>query len=223
MRNSGTRFLASSLLLLSLRVQHFVGGCSCSPAHLQQAFCSADIVIRAKISGKKLISENNGESFDVYNDLIRYEVKQIKMFKGFERKKTVQFVYTAPTSAACGVTLNTTSKVQYLLTGHLGSDGRVQVGLCNYILPWEELTLSQRKNLNHRYQMGCDCRISTCYTLPCSVSAENDCLWTDRLTDKTLNGPQAKYFSCIKRSDGSCSWYRGGSPPEKEFMDISEP
>ncbi|MGH0176047.1 UNVERIFIED_CONTAM: hypothetical protein FKN15_007259 [Acipenser sinensis] len=100
--------------------------------------------------------------------MIQYEIKLVKMFKGFEKFKDIQYVYTPPYSSLCGVKLEANNKAQYLLS-------------------------------------------------------ENECLWTDWLTDKSLNGHQAKHFACIKRTDGSCSWYRGGSPPEKEFMDISDP
>lgn len=59
--------------------------------------------------------------------------------------------------------------------------------------------------------------------VPCSITAPNECLWTDWLIERRLYGHQARHYACIKRSDGTCSWYRGGPPPEKEFIDISEP
>ncbi|MBN3308716.1 TIMP4 inhibitor, partial [Amia calva] len=145
------------------------------------------------------------------------------MFKGFEKVKDIQYVYTPVFSSLCGVRLDSSNKVQYLLSGRMLNDGKVFIGLCDFIEPWDNLSMSQKKNLNHRYEMGCDCRIFRCYNLPCTLSTENECLWTDWLTDKSMNGEQAKQYACIKRSDGSCSWYRGGPPPDKEFLDISDP
>ncbi|XP_043933990.1 metalloproteinase inhibitor 4 [Protopterus annectens] len=214
------RLFASLMLLFGLRLQELVDACSCAPIHPQEAFCHADIVIRAKVTGKKLVSPSDNER-DPFR-VIQYEIKQIKMFKGFEKIKDVQYVYTPLYSSLCGVNLEVNSKKQYLLTGQI-SNGKVNIHLCNFIIPWEGLSLYQKKNLNHRYHMGCECNITTCYSLPCSISEANECLWTDHQIEKNLYGYQAKQFACLKRKDGSCSWYRGGPPPGKEFIDIAEP
>lgn len=66
-------------------------------------------------------------------------------------------------------------------------------------------------------------QINTCYTVPCASTGENECLWTDWLLDNSLNGEQARQYACIRRSDTTCSWYRGGSPPEKDFLDMTDP
>lgn len=66
-------------------------------------------------------------------------------------------------------------------------------------------------------------QINTCYTVPCASTGENECLWTDWLLDNSLNGEQARQYACIRRSDTTCSWYRGGPPPEKDFLDMTDP
>lgn len=66
-------------------------------------------------------------------------------------------------------------------------------------------------------------QINTCYTVPCASTGENECLWTDWLLDNSLNGEQARQYACIRRSDTTCSWYRGGPPPEKDFLDMADP
>lgn len=203
------------------------------------------------------------------------------------------------------------------------SDGRISIGQCDLVESWDNLSLSQKKNLNYRYQMGCECRVSkgcslsshpylsfvprsklswdttnntemillclsspalapnfillrsnvnslrvqrntantpwnpiiynpaesksgntqryermnewskprpplspqinTCYTVPCASTGDNECLWTDWLLDNSLNGEQARQYACIRRSDTTCSWYRGGPPPEKDFLDMTDP
>uniref|UniRef100_A0A8C3U211 Metalloproteinase inhibitor 4 n=1 Tax=Catharus ustulatus TaxID=91951 RepID=A0A8C3U211_CATUS len=82
------------------------------------------------------------------------------MFKGFEKLKDVQYVYTPFDSSLCGVKLEANNKKQYLLTGQILNDGKVLIHLCNYIEPWDDLSLSQKKSLNQRYQMGCGCKVS---------------------------------------------------------------
>lgn len=56
------------------------------------------------------------------------------------------------------------------LTGRVWEDGRVMIGLCDFIEPWDNLSMSQKKSLNHRYEMGCDCRVSA-FPLTAAVAA----------------------------------------------------
>uniref|UniRef100_A0A670YFZ7 Metalloproteinase inhibitor 4 n=1 Tax=Pseudonaja textilis TaxID=8673 RepID=A0A670YFZ7_PSETE len=84
------------------------------------------------------------------------------MFKGFEKAKDVQYVFTPLTSAICGVTLENSDnkKNQYLLSGKISPDGRVFIYLCDFIKLWDDLTHSQKENLKKKYKMGCDCKVS---------------------------------------------------------------
>lgn len=66
-------------------------------------------------------------------------------------------------------------------------------------------------------------QIAPCYTVPCSTTTDNECLWTDWVLDNSLSGEQARQHACIKRSDGSCGWYQGGPPPEKDLLDLTDP
>lgn len=66
-------------------------------------------------------------------------------------------------------------------------------------------------------------QITHCSSIPCMISAPNECLWTDWVIERKVSGQQAKHFACIKRSDGSCAWYRGAAPPKKDFLDIEDP
>uniref|UniRef100_A0A2K6E6D2 Metalloproteinase inhibitor 2 n=1 Tax=Macaca nemestrina TaxID=9545 RepID=A0A2K6E6D2_MACNE len=169
--------LALGLLLLATLLRP-ADACSCSPVHPQQAFCNADVVIRAKAVSEKEVDSGN----DIYGNPIKriqYEIKQIKMFKGPE--KDIEFIYTAPSSAVCGVSLDVGGKKEYLIA------------------------------------------ITRCPMIPCYISSPDECLWMDWVTEKNINGHQAKFFACIKRSDGSCAWYRGAAPPKQEFLDIEDP
>ncbi|XP_061702905.1 metalloproteinase inhibitor 2-like [Syngnathoides biaculeatus] len=186
-------------------------GCSCAATHPQQAFCQADVVIKAKVVGGKADGD--------FIKPIKYDIKQTKMFKGPD--KDFDAIYTAPTSSLCGVTL--AKGIEYLIAGRLESDGSLHVTLCNFLEPWDVLSATQKKSLVQRYQMGCDCKITRCTSVPCGISSPAECLWTDYLTEKMTNGKQARHFACIMRSDGSCAWYRGAASPKKEFMDIEDP
>nr|XP_057905171.1 metalloproteinase inhibitor 2-like [Doryrhamphus excisus] len=204
-------FVLPLVVLCLWRLEEGAQACSCAPAHPQKAFCQADVVIKAKVIA--------GKDVDGFDKPIVYDIKQTKMFKGPDRE--IDAIYTPPSSSLCGVTL--ANGVEYLITGKLESDGSVHVTLCNFIAPWEGMSTTQKKSLVQRYEMGCDCQITHCSSVPCGISDPAECLWTDWLTEKTVNGEQARHFACIKRSDGSCAWYRGAASPKKGFLDIEDP
>ncbi|XP_024409525.2 metalloproteinase inhibitor 2 isoform X3 [Desmodus rotundus] len=188
--------------------------------HPSRDSSSGGAVIRAKVVGEKEVGSGN----DIYGNPIKrieYEIKQIKMFKGPD--KDIEFIYTAPSSAICGVSLDVGGKKEYLIAGKAEGDGKMHVTLCDFIVPWDTLSTTQKKSLNHRYQMGCECKITRCPATPCYTSSLDECLWMDWVTEKSVNGHQAKFFACIKRNDGSCAWYRGAAPPKQGFLDIEDP
>uniref|UniRef100_A0A8C5SBA7 Metalloproteinase inhibitor 4 n=1 Tax=Laticauda laticaudata TaxID=8630 RepID=A0A8C5SBA7_LATLA len=102
------------LLLLILSIQDPTEACRCAPANPQQQICSSDIVICATIWSKEVIIDSVSSL-----KIIQYEIKHIKIFKGFEKAKDVQYVFTPLTSRYCGVKLkvNKKKKNQYLLSG----------------------------------------------------------------------------------------------------------
>uniref|UniRef100_A0A8D0ETF5 Metalloproteinase inhibitor 2 n=1 Tax=Strix occidentalis caurina TaxID=311401 RepID=A0A8D0ETF5_STROC len=185
-------------------------------------FCTAPaVVIRAKAVSAKEVDSGN----DIYGNPIKriqYEIKQIKMFKGPD--KDIEFIYTAPSTAVCGRLLDTGGKKEYLIAGKSEGNGKMHITLCDLVSTWDSLSPTQKKSLNQRYQMGCECKISRCLSIPCFVSSSDECLWTDWAMEKNnVDGRQAKHYACIKRSDGSCAWYRGMAPPKQEFLDIEDP
>ncbi|XP_067860127.1 metalloproteinase inhibitor 2a [Heptranchias perlo] len=216
----GSSSVATLFLLLALRVEQIAEACSCAPIHPQQAFCNADVVIRAKVVASKEVNSGN----DIYGNpihKIQYEIKQIKMFKGPEHN--IEYIVTATSSAVCGVILETSGKKEYLIAGNLGVDGKMLITLCDFIVQWDMLTATQKKSLNQRYQMGCSCKIVRCPSIPCYITSRSECLWTDWVTEKSIYGRQAKHYACVKRSDDSCAWYRGVAQPKKEFLDVEDP
>lgn len=84
--------------------------CTCSPSHPQDAFCNSDIVIRAKVVGKKLVKEGP------FGTLV-YTIKQMKMYRGFTKMPHVQYIHTEASESLCGLKLEV-NKYQYLLTGN---------------------------------------------------------------------------------------------------------
>ncbi|KAM4820965.1 metalloproteinase inhibitor 4 isoform 2-T2 [Thomomys bottae] len=165
-----------ALLLLRLALLWPPGpgeACSCAPAHPQQHVCHSALVIRAKICSEKVVPAS-ADPADT-EKMVRYEIKQIKMFKGFEKVTDVQYIYTPFDSSLCGVKLEANSQKQYLLTGQVLSDGKVFIHLCNYIEPWEDLSLVQRESLNHHYLLNCGCQCPAPSQRPVSASGQTGC------------------------------------------------
>ncbi|XP_054615508.1 metalloproteinase inhibitor 2-like [Dunckerocampus dactyliophorus] len=194
------------VLLCMWRMQEGAQACTCGPVHPQTAFCQADVVIKAQVLARKLVGG--------FDKPVKYDLKQIKMFKGPNRG--VDAIYTPASSAACGVTL--TNGVEYLISGRLAPDGSLHGTVCDFIVPWDSLSVSQKTNLVEHYKKGCDCQITHCHTFPCKLSRPAQCLWTDFLTNLG-NREQARHFACVKRSHGSCAWYRGTLSSKKGYMD----
>uniref|UniRef100_A0A671PNX5 TIMP metallopeptidase inhibitor 3 n=1 Tax=Sinocyclocheilus anshuiensis TaxID=1608454 RepID=A0A671PNX5_9TELE len=102
-------------------------------------------------------------------------------------------------------------------------NGKLYTGLCNFNERWERLSLAQKKGINHRYQLGCNCRIKPCHYLPCFVTSKNECLWTDMLSHFGYPGYQSRHYACIQQKEGYCSWYRGVSARDKLIINTTDP
>lgn len=53
-----------------------------------------------------------------------------------------------------------------LSSGKAEGNGKMYITLCDFIVPWDTLSTTQKKSLNHRYQMGCECKVSWHRLLP---------------------------------------------------------
>ncbi|XP_040146923.2 metalloproteinase inhibitor 4 [Ictidomys tridecemlineatus] len=196
--------------------------CSCLPTHPQQHFCRSAVVIRAKVTSEKIVTANEDPSNP--NKLLRYELKRMKMIKGVEKVKEVRYVYTSVNTSLCGTRIAVNSKRQYFITGNVLDGGKIFINMCNYIQPWENVSMAQRESLNHHYLFNCDCEVTICYSPTCNKSMRNQCLWTDWLLERKLYGNQAHHFFCKKNEDGSCKWQLVQHHPNREeFVDVIEP
>uniref|UniRef100_UPI00398EB6A6 metalloproteinase inhibitor 4.3 n=1 Tax=Pristiophorus japonicus TaxID=55135 RepID=UPI00398EB6A6 len=212
-----TGLLLSVLLLLTLRLQELVDGCSCHPSHPQLEVCNSDVVIRALVTSKKLITTGF-----LPNDTMRYAVDQKKMYKGSETNNEITHLQTSSSTSTCGVELDVNKK--YILTGSVGGHGDLDIGLCNWIAPWSDLSSTQKQNLkSKKYETGCSCNIVTCLRQPCAAAKENECVWTDMAIEHNTAGIQAKNNYCKNQDGNSCQWIGAGSARMNKNVFYSEP
>uniref|UniRef100_A0A8C1KWU2 TIMP metallopeptidase inhibitor 4, tandem duplicate 1 n=1 Tax=Cyprinus carpio TaxID=7962 RepID=A0A8C1KWU2_CYPCA len=155
-----------------------------------------------------------GLSYPVFFNKILYTTKILflQVFKGFDRIKEIQHVYTNEMSSMCGTRLG---RGQYLNT----PDG-IFVTLCNNLALWDRLSLIQKNNIENTYLMGCNC---TVIKYPCKPSTKNECILTNLSSLWSFkNGEPILESACIRHSDGSCGWYEGaGKPSENDTMNVS--
>ncbi|XP_054859717.1 metalloproteinase inhibitor 1 [Eublepharis macularius] len=197
--------LAASFLLLTL-LWDPTAACSCAPRHPQTAYCNADIVIKAKFVGvsKQPMNISIGEPVS----WVRYEIKTTKVFKAPEVMQDVRFLYTPAVASVCGYEHNAPLKgEEYIIAGMLEGD-RVMITACSFIQPWSQLSPAQKRGLSLTYSKGCSCMVVPCTSMPCSVTSDSQCLWTDGIGSRIWDGSQAKRLACLPRSNTSdlCAW-----------------
>ncbi|XP_042309215.1 metalloproteinase inhibitor 1 [Sceloporus undulatus] len=197
-------FLTASFLLFAL-LGDPTEACSCAPRHPQSVFCYADVVIRGKFVAVSQESVNISAGEPVW--WIRYEIKTIKVYKAPEEMQDVHFLHTPAMESICGYEHKGLKGEEYVIAGMLEGD-RVMISACSFIQPWAQLTLAQKRGLSSDYSKGCNCTIVPCTSMPCSVTSDNQCLWTDGIMSRVWDQFQAKRLACLPwpRKPGLCTW-----------------
>ncbi|KAG7468715.1 metalloproteinase inhibitor 2-like [Solea senegalensis] len=184
--------------------------CRCIWRHPQEQFCSADMVMKAKVLGGLKVGITSHGNFSIKG----YHIKQLKSFK--RNCIEINTIYTNPSSASCGITLK--YNTEYLLSGSL-RDGKMHVSSCDFVRQWDTLTDSQREGVVSNYEQGCGCKITHCYSSPCAASSSAECLWGDEATETKLFGKRTTGYTCTMKSDKSCAWCKNGG---KNCIDLKD-
>ncbi|XP_040215259.1 metalloproteinase inhibitor 4 [Rana temporaria] len=192
--------LVGTVFLLTLK--ELTEACSCISFHPQDQFCRASVVIHAKVISKRFIQPNHERG----DGKVVYGIKLIEVFKGIDKNNIIDSAYTSSQSASCGVELNVGNQVEYLLSGYL-QENKLAISLCGLAKPWNQVTAFQIKGIRGFYQMGCACKITTCYSESCGTSAPNECILNFSLYETGPNGFESQNLACIQRKDDSCMWY----------------
>ncbi|KAF7638198.1 NTR domain-containing protein [Meloidogyne graminicola] len=114
--------------------------CKCIQLPIQTKYCNSNWVAHIKVINKE---EVNNES--LFRD-IRYSVKYIKIYKDKKENKTCKYnyyIYTASSSAACGVLLNKGN--EYLLGGIYFDNNLKKISSCGLVEDWNNLTNEDKK------------------------------------------------------------------------------
>ncbi|XP_069065747.1 metalloproteinase inhibitor 1-like isoform X2 [Pleurodeles waltl] len=192
------------MTLMSISAYQFTNCCTCSPNHAQKAFCNSDLVIRAKFLNDSS-TDMFSESFGNYS-LIKYEIQTLEVFKGAAELQNLMFIYSSM-EFYCGHDISPSNyNKEYLITGP-SWNGRVDVNLCNYLVPWQTLSEAQKKGIEGAY--NCDCKI--CSQWECREDPYNYCRlngdspW-DFYPDPQLDGLELNDQMCALDMNGECTW-----------------
>ncbi|EAU75995.2 AGAP003319-PA [Anopheles gambiae str. PEST] len=172
--------------------------CSCLPQHPQTAFCDSQYVIVAQVL-RKTASKN--EAMDAYKIAIK---KEYKMSDEARQLLNHGKLYTSTMDSACGIKL----KPSTLYAIAANSE---QVGLCDFIRPYDELSLVEKRGLAGVYRKGCKCKINHCWDDKCHQRL-GSCNWTP-FAPKGIC--ETSYGSCVPagvtKKNGApikCHWRR---------------
>ncbi|CAM4618930.1 unnamed protein product [Lepidochelys kempii] len=192
---ASSRLLAGAILVLALGDP--TAACSCAPQHPQTAFCEADVDDSGRFVGVTPLSHNNSRGESV--PWVRHEIKTTKIYKGFEPPTDVHFVETPALESVCGYQPPGLLKGEEYLIMAVRQGERLTVSTCSFVRPWSRVPPSQRRGISQAYGGGCACQVVPCNSMPCTLSGDAQCLWTDGLLDRSWQGPQAQRLACLPR------------------------
>ncbi|XP_074873666.1 metalloproteinase inhibitor 1 [Carettochelys insculpta] len=223
---TSSRLLASAILILALGDP--TAACTCAPQHPQMAFCQADVVVRGRFMEVTPLKHNSssGESAP----WVRYEIKTTKAYKGVESLGDIRFIDTPALESVCGYQHLAPLKGEEYLIMATRQDQRLMISACSFVRPWGRVSPSQRRGISQAYGGGCTCEVVPCNSMPCVVSGDMQCLWTDGLMDRSWRGPQAQRLACLPRpslgvppnSDPFCTWETLKGSVSRGLLNVAE-
>ncbi|XP_078520896.1 metalloproteinase inhibitor 1-like [Lissotriton helveticus] len=194
------------MALMSIAAYPSTDCCSCLPNHPQRAFCNSGFVIRAKFLGATFTDMVDEYFGNLNYSLIQYEIETLEVFKGGSEIQHLKFIYTE-TLYSCEYYVSPSDyNKDYLITGEM-QNGRVELILCNYIVPWSELSETQKKGMEGAYM--CDCKI--CHSYECIDITSKYCEFNGhhpwkRDLDPKYSDQEDRDQMCAPNENGECTW-----------------
>uniref|UniRef100_A0A182VXP5 NTR domain-containing protein n=1 Tax=Anopheles minimus TaxID=112268 RepID=A0A182VXP5_9DIPT len=173
--------------------------CSCLPQHPQTAFCESEYVIVAQVLRRTASKDH--PSMDAYKIAIKKEYKMSE-----EARKLLRHgkLFTSSSGSMCGITLEPNKLYAIAANSE-------HVGLCDYVRPYSDLSIVEKRGLAGIYRKGCSCRINHCWNHKCNQQL-GSCNWTPFAPRGNC---EMSYGSCVPagvvKEDGTpikCHWRR---------------
>ncbi|XP_053660944.1 tissue inhibitor of metalloproteinase [Anopheles marshallii] len=173
--------------------------CSCLPQHPQTAFCDSDYVIVAQVLRRT--ASKDRPHMDAYKIAIKKEYKMSE-----EARKLLRHgkLFTPSQSSLCGITLEPNKLYAIAANSE-------QVGLCDFVRPYSDLSIVEKRGLAGIYRKGCKCKINQCWNQKCNQRV-GSCNWTP-FAPKGIC--ETSFGSCVPagvvQEDGTpikCHWRR---------------
>ncbi|XP_071484244.1 metalloproteinase inhibitor 3-like [Diadema antillarum] len=188
----------------------------CMPEHPQQQFCRSDFVVRGKILGRLSMSDRVDEGghdiapLDIEDGVTAYIVKVERIYKGDGEMGLHRHVEAMMLrhDKGCGLPRLRKGHV-YIITGTWDETGRYNVGACDWVIEYADLTKMQKQGVRYLYRQYCDtCQISLCFSGNCKQQSTSMCHWDLSGLRYDDDDCEAKHSRCIRFGNGNCGWYR---------------
>lgn len=171
--------------------------CRCLPIILQNSYCNSNTVLKVKFI------EDATRTMPGSQDVQKgYKVKVEEVYKGEEALKTLTFI-DAKSGSSCDYTHSSDEFHKDYLIATSSNANEVSVRGCNYIAPWNQLSIKQKKGVEGAYNQGCTCDILYCSSQPCSM-AEKTCTLEEYTGGDAEN--QRKNQVCAPINSTTCNW-----------------
>lgn len=165
-------FLVAVAIFLGLIVQQG-DSCFCQLRHPQQHYCASDYVVLAGIL----------DTDTVYKDdtpiETQYTVNIKRVFKSGEKYENASkgIIISPAHQGQCAVNALQIG-TNYLITG-VAMDGNLYTSLCDWVMPYKNLTKAQKNGIRFKYETGCKCEFAFCSEANCGQQryANATCEW----------------------------------------------
>ncbi|XP_003725523.1 metalloproteinase inhibitor 3-like isoform X1 [Strongylocentrotus purpuratus] len=190
--------------------------CMCMPEHPQQQFCRSSFVVRGRIIGKVAHSDrDNGRTtmdvapVDIDEGTTAYVVKVERIYKGegvmgLQRHVEVMMMRR---DKECALKRLRKGHV-YIFTGNHDETGLYNIGTCDWVIEYSDLTKMQKQGVRYLYRQYCNtCEINLCFSGSCKQRSPTSCMWDVARIGYGDNHCEAKHSRCIRLGNGNCGWF----------------
>ncbi|XP_011673577.1 metalloproteinase inhibitor 3-like isoform X2 [Strongylocentrotus purpuratus] len=190
--------------------------CACQNIHSNSSADPVLVMVRGRIIGKVAHSDrDNGRTtmdvapVDIDEGTTAYVVKVERIYKGegvmgLQRHVEVMMMRR---DKECALKRLRKGHV-YIFTGNHDETGLYNIGTCDWVIEYSDLTKMQKQGVRYLYRQYCNtCEINLCFSGSCKQRSPTSCMWDVARIGYGDNHCEAKHSRCIRLGNGNCGWF----------------